>query len=92
MKHTVTLDIESESYYDEAAKQMAAEIDWEIITDLLVKIGWTKISDVHIDIDQAYQVAEWTAHHKKGKVKNRGTEWVFENPEDAVWFRLKWAK
>jgi len=42
VKKTATQVME-EQYADKAAKILSDEIDWELISDMMVSVGWTKV-------------------------------------------------
>lgn len=73
------------------AKQIQEEIDWHIITDMLVGVGWTKIQFEPLrGVEEAYDISAWIKTNCQGKVQSRGETWIFEKAEDAEWFTLKW--
>lgn len=84
-------DLEHE-YIEKLAKDLADEIDFNVLTSLLVDGGWTKValprfsSRFHaIDIDI------WIEQNCSGTVRSFGSTFVFEHPKDATFFILRWA-
>lgn len=76
---------------NELAKVLAEEIDWEILTDIMISSGWTKVSiDRFRDRYHSIDIQSWLDDNCKGHYKNRGSTFVFEKAEDAEWFSLKW--
>lgn len=75
---------------DRAGKRMADEIDFTILSEMLVGIGWRKVVLSPMTWEEGHTVDEWTAHHIKGNFETMGLVWVFENEEDANWFALRW--
>ncbi len=64
------------------------EIDWEVLSTLLVEQGWTK---VEISPDRMYIVEKWLEENIQGKYKVRGTTWLVESEKDATMFILRWT-
>lgn len=80
---------------DEIANNMAMaiseEIDWELLVDMMVAVGWTKITlsrfnDRHHSVD----IQTWLDENCTGHYKNRGSTFVFEKSKEAEWFSLRW--
>jgi len=77
---------------DELAENMSSKIDFEILTDILVKsCGWHRIElDRFQNNRQAVDIANWCHDTLKNKWKRSGCHFVFEDQGDAVNFTLKW--
>ena len=81
-----------DQYEDELAKILQEEIDWEVMSTLLVESGYTRII-----IEKSYELKEllemkfWLEYTCKGKYFQRGNNYVFEKTEDAEWFILRWS-
>ena len=77
---------------DELGEQMHSAIDFEILTDILVKsCGWHRIElDRFQNNRQAVDIANWCHDTVKHKWKRMGCHFVFEDQGDAVNFTLKW--
>ena len=73
----------------ECAKILQEEIDWEILSTLLVEKGWTKVEE--ISPSPMYIVGKWVKDNIQGKYKVRGTTWLFESEKDATMFILRWS-
>lgn len=78
-----------------AAEFMSAEIDTNVIMQLLAIGGWTKV-----DLPLNYYTSEfvkdmqtWVNENTTGESKHNsaGTRWVFELQEDATMFILRWS-
>ena len=81
-----------ENLIEEIAKKMQEEIDCQLMFNLLVESGWTKIilpnkylptlgEDLH----------KWREENLKGAWKAHNNIWIFEKSEDAVIFSLRWS-
>jgi hypothetical protein len=77
---------------DELGEQMHSAIDFEILTDILVKsCGWHRIElDRFQNNRQAVDIANWCHDTVKNKWKRSGCHFVFEDQGDAVNFTLRW--
>ena len=82
-----------DDYYDRAAKDMADDIDFEVITQLLCtgKNQWTKVVLKPMSWEDSLEVDKWVEQNVKGKHNTRGLVWVFENASDANWFIIRWG-
>ena len=75
--------------YDEAARNIAEQIDFEIIEGILVdECGWTKIESPS---PAEKVIVEWLHLHCKNRWKRRGDVILFESVKDANWFTLRWS-
>ena len=85
------MNIEKE-IVDNMAKELADEIDFEIIADMLQEMGWIKVKrSPFVSNKQAVDIRYWVDEHATGAVKSRGYTWLFEQPKDATMFILKWG-
>jgi hypothetical protein len=82
-----------EEIANELATQMQSEMDFHILSDMLVQAcGWTKVTlprffSRHHSVD----ILMWCEEHVKHPYEHRSTSFVFENEGDAVNFTLKWV-
>lgn len=81
-----------EKYVEEAAKILQEEIDWELLTDMMVAVGWTKVelpkffaSGITLDMNN------WLHNECKHHWRHRNAIWIFENKEEAALFKLTWS-
>ena len=76
----------------ELAEQMCSEIDFNILSDMLVKAcGWHKVHMQRFwNNNHAVNVLLWCEQNIKHPYEHRGAAFVFENEGDAVNFTLKW--
>ena len=75
---------------DNAAKDMAKSIDFEILMGFLIEIGWHKVVLHPMTHEQGNEIDEWCAKNCSGHMETLGLVWLFENEDDANWFRLRW--
>ena len=89
---------------DRMGKEMAQEIDKELLDDITIAIlindGWTetKVNPAFTDMgmlsgrfEEWYsQTAEWVHKNAQGEYKLVKGQWLFQDPRDATMFILKW--
>jgi hypothetical protein len=82
----------SSTVIDQAAKNMADDIDFEILMDILCsgKNKWTKVVLKPMTWEDGLEIDGWVEQNVKGKYRNRGLVWIFENASDANWFIIRW--
>jgi hypothetical protein len=82
-----------EEITNELSQQMCSAIDFEILSDMLVKAcGWHKIELIHSIGEYNYMdVSNWVAAFCKGKHMKHQRSYVFEDQGDAVNFTLRWV-
>lgn len=99
-KWTVTLEQDDnpqlgESAINDSAKILQEEIDWGVICDLLVELGWTQVTisekTLRLFDHKPNMVADWVKQNILGGSRGRGTTWLFERAEDASMFILRWS-
>jgi hypothetical protein len=85
------MNIEDE-IINEAGKQMAVGIDFEILTSMLVDAcGWYRVEIIdRPEPGTAIDIFNWVSEHCKGKHMKHQRTYVFENQGDAVNFTLRW--
>ena len=79
-----------EEMMDHMAKQMAEDVDFELIGGLLEETGWTKVVLRPMTWETGDAIDLWMLKNCKGQYKTRGLVWLFERSEDAMWFKLRW--
>jgi hypothetical protein len=77
---------------EELDSQMHSAIDFEILTDVLVKsCGWHRVSlERFRDNRHAVDITTWCQDNVKNQWKRNGCHFIFENTGDAVNFTFKW--
>lgn len=81
-----------EQILEELGTQMQSSIDFEILTDVLVKAcGWHRVDLERFQNNkQAVDITTWCHDNVKGNWKRNGCHFVFEDIGDAVMFTLRW--
>lgn len=81
-----------EEMIDRMAREIAAEIDFEVMTSLMMQSGWHKVKlERFKNNNHAIDIALWVEEHAVGGHIKHGSTFVFEEKGDAVNFALKWA-
>ena len=75
---------------DAAGSRMAAEIDFEILASFLIDMGWTKVVLFPMTWENGALIDRWVEQNVRGNHQTMGLVWIFERPEDATWFKLRW--
>ena len=94
-RHALKFNLE-ESVMADMAKQLAKniqeEIDFQILSDMMVSMGWHKMEFEPLrEVEEAAEIKEWIKTSCKGKVQSYGSNWLFENEKDMAWFMLRWG-
>lgn len=90
--HDVKIKQLEEKYAEEAAKILSEEIDWKLITDMMISIGWTKVELPRFSLHgPTLDMNNWMHNECRHHWKRRGKTWVFENKEEAALFKLTWS-
>ena len=77
---------------DELSTQMQSEIDFQVLSDMLVQLGWRKVTLTRFfSRKHSVDILMWCEEHIKHPFEHRGTTFVFENQGDAVNFSLRWV-
>lgn len=68
-------------------------IDYEILVNTLVKqCGWTQVTLPRFDSNRhAVDILHWIESNVTHRYDQNGSDFVFENPAEAVMFVLKWS-
>ena len=76
---------------NKAGKEMAREIDREILWGMLKDIGWHRVMlDRFTDNNHAVDITHWLEVNCKNPFERSGADFIFESEVDAVNFTLRW--
>ena len=81
---------DSDEYVKAASEDLARQIDFEVMSTLLLESGWVKVVLRPMTWEQAYEVDTWVEENVKGNVHTMGLVWLFERPKEATWFTIRW--
>jgi hypothetical protein len=77
---------------ERSGKEMAQEIDREILWGMLEGIGWTRVILPRlIDNNHAIDITYWLEANCKHPFERSGRDFIFEDAKDANWFILRWG-
>jgi hypothetical protein len=80
-----------EEILNKAGKEMAREIDREVLWGMLKEIGWTRVMLNRLqDNKHAVDITYWLEENVKNPFERNGRDFIFENQKDAVNFILRW--
>ena len=78
-------------YINKMSQDLANEIDFSILSDILLENGWTPVEFIPFTYSkQAKDIANWAEQHCVGKWRHHGVNFVFERAADATAAILKW--
>ena len=81
-----------EQITEDSGKEMAREIDREILWGMLEGLGWTRgMLPRLIDNNHAIDITHWLEANCKNAVERNGRDFIFEDAKDANWFKLRWG-
>jgi hypothetical protein len=82
-----------EEIANELSEQMCSAIDFEILSNVLVKsCGWHKVEISRFrDNNHAVDIKLWCEEYIKDRFQNFGRTFVFQDQGDAINFTLRWA-
>jgi hypothetical protein len=79
-----------EQIINDAAQRMSDEIDFEILCSMLCQMGWTKVILSPMTRETSDEIDLWVHKNIKNPHETMGLVWVFENSQDAMWFKIRW--
>ena len=74
----------------EKAKELADEMDAQVLRQMLIDLGWQQVALSAMTGEESYAIDLWVEDNIKGRMWSRGLVWLFEDDRDAMWFKLKW--
>jgi hypothetical protein len=76
---------------NDISNQMANEVYFHVMADILVDIGWTSVQLKRFrNNKEAIDINLWVEYNCVGKWKKQSTRFIFEKKQDAEWFILRW--
>lgn len=75
---------------DDAAKRMSDDIDFEVLSQVFLESGWTKVVLAPMTWEQSDAIDLWIHKNIKGENMNRGLVFLFKDIKDANWFSIRW--
>jgi hypothetical protein len=76
---------------EELSRNIAKEIDEEIMADLLTQIGWISVKFRHTEHNHAKHINFWLLKNCHSQYRRLSNYYLFEDKKDAEWFILRWA-
>jgi hypothetical protein len=76
---------------EEKSKELAREIDREVLWGMLTGMGWTRVMLSRLqDNRHAVDITYWLEEYCQGAYEREGRDFLFEDSRDATMFTLKW--
>ena len=86
----IKMDLEQDILAD-IANEIAKQMDWEILANMLVSSGWTSVQIKRFcNNEEAVDMSDWLEKNCTGEWKNLSTRYIFKKKQDAEWFSLRW--
>ena len=80
-----------EEILNQAGKDMAREIDREVLWGMLKDLEWRRVMlDRFTDNNHAVDITYWLEANCKNPFERSGADFIFESEVDAVNFTLRW--
>ena len=77
---------------DILAKEIANEIDREVLWSMLKESGWHRVMISRFqDNLHAVDISIWLEEQCQGAYERNGRDFIFKNEKDATWFILRWS-
>ena len=81
-----------EEILNKAGKQLANDIDREVLWGMLQGIGWCRVMLPRlVDNNHAIDITYWLEENCKKAFERNGRDFLFEDSKDANWFKLRWG-
>lgn len=84
------IDLEQE-ISDSLAKEITKEIDFGVMSSVLIDMGWHKVKLDPMTWEQSRDVDSWVKEYINGHFYTMGLVWLFKDQRDAVNFTLRWS-
>lgn len=76
---------------DQAADNLAREIDREVLWSMLKELGWTRVNlPSAIDRKYSVEIVAWIRNNIHNPYEKYRSDFIFENEKDATTFILRW--
>lgn len=86
------MGLEEELTY-KMSRELAEHIDFDIMSSLLVdSCNWTRVYLDYMNYDpNTGEIMSWANANCAGRFMNFAEDFIFENANDALMFKLKWS-
>ena len=88
-----TVDLNKDLEYqvgNDATQSIADDIDFEIMMEMLLAIGWHKVVLRPMTWEDGATIDLWVVNNIKCSFHTRGLVWLFKDAKDANWFSVRW--
>lgn len=77
----------------EQVRKIADHMDFSVMSSLLVdSCAWTRVYLDHMNYDFATgEILDWANKNCQGRFMHLAEDFIFENANDALVFKLKWS-
>jgi hypothetical protein len=76
---------------EDLAREMAEEIDFGVMKDLLTDSGWYTVELPRLESrEKSIDIKDWITEKCKRGFVSRGKTFIFKCKKEAEWFSLRW--
>ena len=79
-----------EEYLEFLGREMQESMDFDIVCDTLISLGWTRFDVEYDQVQPWVAVKDWAGSNFEGEHREHAGVWLIENKKDATMFALKW--
>jgi len=80
-----------EQITEDLAKEMAEEMDFGIMKELLIGSGWYTVELLTLGSrEKSIELRDWVTKNCKRGFVSRGKTFIFKSKKEAEWFSLRW--
>ncbi len=79
-----------DEYMEQVSKQMAQDIDAEVMHGVLKDCGWHEVVLKRMHKPEKRIIEQWANDRIKNGVWTYGPVWMFKDSKEANWFALRW--
>jgi len=76
---------------EEAAKEMQASMDYDVLCEVMIPFGYTAVQIEYGNNKRWIDVMAWVDSNRVGDYQEHKGKWLFKNEQDAIMFKLRWA-
>ncbi len=81
-----------DEYLEQTAKQMAQDIDAQVMHGMLKESGWLEIVLKRMHKPEKRIIEQWATANIKNGFWTYGPVWLFKDSKEANWFALRWLE
>lgn len=76
---------------EKLSREMSTSIDFSILCDSLVTVGWTVVEVDYSHKQRWDDVMSWADENLVDDFQEHAGKWLIKDAKDAIMFKLRWA-